>query len=61
MCKRLKEGHWYKNTQTNELIIIDCVLDDKVLASKFMRDRYSAWFSPISFIADKVDLVPLEE
>ena len=58
--KKLKEGHWYKNAQTNEVIIIDSVSGDKVLAQKFIRDSYSAWFSPISFIADEVDLLPLE-
>lgn len=35
-------------------------LGDKALVQKFIRDRYSAWFCPISFIANKVDIVPLE-
>ena len=39
--KKLKEGHWYKNSQTNEPIIIDSDLGDKALVQKFIRDRYS--------------------
>ena len=58
--KKLKEGHWYKNSQTNEPIIIDSDLGDKALVQKFMRDKYAPWFYPISFIANKADIVPLE-
>lgn len=58
--KKLKEGHWYKNSQTNEPIIIDSDLGDTALVQKFIRDKYAPWFYPISFIANKVDIVPLE-
>lgn len=57
----LKEGHWYKNSKTDEPIMIEADLADKAMVRKFVSNlTNSKTFSSVSFICDKKDIVPLE-
>lgn len=66
--KELKEGHWYKNSQTNEPIMIKKDNGYKVKAIRFIvgepiKDEdvgYINNFLPEEIIIDKKDIVPLE-
>lgn len=61
--RKLKEGHWYKNSKTDEPIMIEADLEDKALVSKFVSNLAKGdyiTFTPVSFICNKEDIVPLE-
>lgn len=60
---KLKEGHFYKNSKTDEPIMIEADLEDKAMVSKFVSNLTkvgSKTLSSVSFICDKKDIVPLE-
>lgn len=68
--KELKEGHWYKNLQTNEPIMIKEDNGYKVKAIRFIavkptKDEDAGIYNnclllPEEIIIDKKDIVPLE-
>ena len=61
--RKLKKGHWYKNSKTDEPIMIEADLEDKALVKKLIPDinaPFVGLFIPVSFICNKEDIVPLE-
>lgn len=70
ISNELKEGHWYKNSKTDEPIMIKEDMGCEVMVIKFIKnptptkDKYTGIYNdlllPEEIIVDKEDIVPLK-